>query len=104
MLYGKKLKKKKERAVNYKMRLDKFLKVSRIIKRRTIAKEIADQDRVLVNGRPAKSSTKVAVGDELEIGFGNKTLVVRVEDLRDTTKKAEAEGMYTLIDERYEEQ
>lgn len=104
MLYGKKLKKKKERTVNYKMRLDKFLKVSRIIKRRTIAKEIADQDRVLVNGRPAKSSTKVAVGDELEIGFGNKTLVVRVEDLRDTTKKAEAEGMYTLIDERYEEQ
>ena len=88
--------------MNYKMRLDKFLKVSRIIKRRTIAKEIADQDRVLVNGRPAKSSTKVAVGDELEIGFGNKTLVVRVEDLRDTTKKVEAEGMYTLIDERYE--
>lgn len=88
--------------MNYKVRLDKFLKVSRIIKRRTIAKEIADQDRVLVNGRPAKSSTKVAVGDELEIGFGNKTLVVRVEDLRDTTKKVEAEGMYTLIDERYE--
>ena len=102
MPYGKKLKKKKERTGNYKMRLDKFLKVSRIIKRRTIAKEIADQDRVLVNGRPAKSSTKVAVGDELEIGFGNKTLVVRVEDLRDTTKKVEAEGMYTLIDERYE--
>lgn len=102
MLYGKRLKKKKERIVNYKVRLDKFLKVSRIIKRRTIAKEIADQDRVLVNGRPAKSSTKVAVGDELEIGFGNKTLVVRVEDLRDTTKKVEAEGMYTLIDERYE--
>lgn len=104
MPYGKKLKKKKERTGNYKMRLDKFLKVSRIIKRRTIAKEIADQDRVLVNGRPAKSSTKVAVGDEMEIGFGNKTLVVRVEDLRDTTKKAEAEGMYTLIDERYDEQ
>lgn len=86
------------------MRLDKFLKVSRIIKRRTIAKEIADQDRVLVNGRPAKSSTKVAVGDEMEIGFGNKTLVIRIEDLRDTTKKAEAEGMYTLVEERYEEQ
>ncbi len=82
------------------MRVDKFLKVSRIIKRRTIAKEIADQDRVLINGQPAKSSTKVAVGDELEIEFGNKTLVVRVEDLRDTTKKHEAEGMYTLIEER----
>ena len=86
------------------MRLDKFLKVARIIKRRTIAKEIADQNRVHVNGRPAKSSTKVTVGDELELVFGNKTLVVRVEDLRDTTKKHEAEGMYTLIEERYEEE
>ena len=86
------------------MRLDKYLKVSRIIKRRTIAKEIADQNRVLVNGRSAKSSTKVAVGDELELVFGNKTLVVRVEDLRDTTKKHEAEGMYSLIEERYEEE
>lgn len=85
------------------MRLDKFLKVSRIIKRRTIAKEIADQNRVQVNGRPAKSSTKVAIGDELELVFGNKTLVVRVEDLRDTTKKAESEGMYTVIEERYED-
>ena len=85
------------------MRLDKFLKVARIIKRRTIAKEIADQDRVQINGRPAKSSTKVAVGDEIELVFGNKTLVVRVEDLRDTTKKAESEGMYTVLDERFEE-
>ena len=85
------------------MRLDKFLKVARIIKRRTIAKEIADQDRVKINGRPAKSSTKVAIGDEIELVFGNKTLVVRVEDLRDTTKKAESEGMYTVLEERFEE-
>lgn len=85
------------------MRLDKFLKVARIIKRRTIAKEIADQDRVQINGRPAKSSTKVAIGDEIELVFGNKTLVVRVEDLRDTTKKAESEGMYTVLEERFEE-
>lgn len=85
------------------MRLDKFLKVARIIKRRTIAKEIADQDRVQINGRPAKSSTKVAVGDEIELVFGNKTLIVRVEDLRDTTKKAESEGMYTVLEERFEE-
>lgn len=84
------------------MRLDKFLKVSRIIKRRSVAKEIADQDRVLINGRPAKSSTKVAIKDELEIKFGNKILVVQVEDLRDTTKKAEAEGMYTVIEEKFE--
>lgn len=87
---------------SFDMRLDKYLKVARIIKRRTIAKEIADQNRVKINGNPAKSSTKVAVGDELEIEFGNKTLVVRVEDLRDTTKKHEAEGMYTVIEERFE--
>lgn len=85
------------------MRLDKFLKVSRIIKRRTIAKEIADQNRVIVNGRPAKSSTKVAIGDEIELVFGNKTLVVQVEDLRDTTKKAESEGMFTVIEERFDD-
>lgn len=85
------------------MRLDKFLKVSRIIKRRTIAKEIADQNRVIVNGCPAKSSTKVAIGDEIELVFGNKTLVVQVEDLRDTTKKAESEGMFTVIEERFDD-
>ena len=85
------------------MRLDKFLKVSRIIKRRTIAKEIADQNRVIVNGRPAKSSTKVTIGDRIELVFGNKTLVVRVEDLRDTTKKAESEGMFTVIEERFDD-
>lgn len=84
------------------MRLDKFLKVARIIKRRTIAKEIADQERVKINGRPAKSSTKVAIGDEIELVFGNKTLIVRVEDLRNTTKKAESEGMYTVLEERFE--
>lgn len=85
------------------MRLDKFLKVSRIIKRRTIAKEIADQNRVIVNGRPAKSSTKVTIGDKIELVFGNKRLVVRVEDLRDTTKKAESEGMFTVIEERFDD-
>ena len=85
------------------MRLDKYLKVSRIIKRRTIAKEIADQNRVIVNGRPAKSSTKVTIGDKIELVFGNKTLVVQVEDLRDTTKKAESEGMFTVIEERFDD-
>lgn len=85
------------------MRLDKFLKVSRIIKRRTVAKEIADQNRVKINGSPAKSSTKVAVDDELEISFGNKTLIIRVEDLRDTTKKVEADGMYTVLEEKFTE-
>lgn len=61
------------------MRLDKFLKVSRIIKRRSVAKEIADQGRILVNDRPAKSSTKVAAGDTLTIKFGNKTEVVKIK-------------------------
>lgn len=85
------------------MRLDKYLKVSRIIKRRSVAKEIADQGRVSVNGRTAKSSTKIAIGDELDIEFGNKTLVVRIEDIRDTTKKHEAEGMYSVLEERYDD-
>lgn len=84
------------------MRLDKFLKVSRIIKRRSVAKEIANKDRILVNGNKAKSSTKIAAGDEIEIRFGNKTLVIKVEDIRDTTKKAEAEKLYSVIEERYE--
>lgn len=85
------------------MRLDKFLKVSRIIKRRTIAKEIADQGRIKINDQVAKSSTKVAVGDELEIKFGNKTLIVKVENIKDTTKKAEAEDLYSVVDDIYEQ-
>lgn len=83
------------------MRLDKYLKVSRIIKRRTVAKEIADQNRVKINHQIAKSSTKVSVGDEIEIIFGNKKMTVKVEDLRDTTKKKEAEGMYSVLSEEY---
>lgn len=85
------------------MRLDKFLKVSRIIKRRSLAKEIADKKRIMINGQIAKSSSKVAVGDDLEIKFGNKTLVARVDEIRDTTKKDEAKELYTIIEERYTE-
>jgi ribosomal 50S subunit-recycling heat shock protein len=85
------------------MRLDKFLKVSRIIKRRSVAKEIADQGRILVNDRPAKSSTKVASGDTLTIKFGNKTEVVKINQIVETTKKSEAEDMYEIIDEKYAE-
>lgn len=69
------------------MRLDKYLKVSRIIKRRTVAKEIADKGRIQVNGQIAKSSTSVKIGDIIKILFGNKTLEIRVLDLKDTTKK-----------------
>lgn len=81
------------------MRLDKFLKVSRIIKRRTIAKEVSDKGRIAVNGRQAKSSTDVKVGDEMTIQFGNKTLELRIDKIVDTTKKDEAQEMYTLIKE-----
>lgn len=81
------------------MRLDKFLKVSRIIKRRSVAKEVADQGRVTINGKVAKSSSKVAVGDELVIRFGNKIATFEVEALLESTKKEDADKMYRLIAE-----
>ncbi|HBI02517.1 MAG TPA: hypothetical protein DDY49_00625 [Paenibacillaceae bacterium] len=82
------------------MRLDKFLKVSRLIKRRTIAKEVCDQGRVSLNDQVAKSSSDVKVGDLLTIRFGRKIVTIRVEKLLDTTKKEEAAGMYELIEEK----
>lgn len=85
------------------MRLDKYLKVSRIIKRRTIAKEISDKGRVAVNGVKAKSSTNVEVGDELTLSFGNKTMVVKIDKIVDTTKKDESKEMYTILSEIYDE-
>ena len=85
------------------MRLDKFLKVSRIIKRRSVAKEIADQGRILINNLPAKSSSKVKVGDTLTIKFGNKTETIKINRIVETTKKSEAEDMYELLDETYAE-
>lgn len=85
------------------MRLDKFLKVSRIIKRRSVAKEIADQGRILISNRPAKSSSQVVAGDTLTIKFGNKTETVKVNQIVETTKKSEAENMYKIIDETYAE-
>ena len=85
------------------MRLDKFLKVSRIIKRRSVAKKIADQGRILINNRPAKSSSQVVAGDTLTIKFGNKTETVKVNQIVETTKKSEAENMYKIIDETYAE-
>ncbi|RDW16896.1 RNA-binding S4 domain-containing protein [Oceanobacillus chungangensis] len=81
------------------MRLDKFLKVSRLIKRRTLAKEVADQGRISVNGNQAKASTVLATGDELVIRFGQKLVTVKVNDLRETVRKDEAETMYTIVKE-----
>ena len=83
------------------MRIDKFLKVSRLIKRRSVAKEVADKGRIQLNGKIAKSGTTVKVGDELQIQFGNRTVNVRVEKLQESTKKEDASSMYTLLlDER----
>ena len=79
------------------MRLDKFLKVSRLIKRRSVANNACDMGRVSVNEKQAKASSPVKVGDIIEISFGNKNIRVRVLDIRDTTKKEEAEGMFEYI-------
>lgn len=79
------------------MRIDKFLKVSRLIKRRTVAADACSAGRVLVNGNTAKSGTKVKAGDVIEIGFGNKSVKVKIKEIRDTTKKDEAEGMYEYV-------
>ena len=81
------------------MRLDKFLKVSRLIKRRTVANEACDAGRVMVNGKPAKASVNVKVGDEIEILFGQKAVKVRVLDIQDTTKKDEAKDLFEYISE-----
>ncbi|KRN74510.1 hypothetical protein IV73_GL001246 [Weissella kandleri] len=81
------------------MRIDKFLKVSRLIKRRTVAKEIADQGRITINGKVAKSSSDVKVGDELAIKFGNRMMVLEIERIMETTKKDDAEHMYHILRE-----
>ena len=81
------------------MRLDKFLKVSRLIKRRTVANEACDAGRVTVNGKPAKASVNFKVGDEIEILFGQKAVKVRVLDIQDTTKKDEAKDLFEYISE-----
>ena len=86
------------------MRLDKYLKVSRLIKRRTVAKNASLSDRILVNGRLAKPSKEVNVGDILAITFGTKVLEVKVTALVDSTKKADATLMYELISEKSIEQ
>ena len=79
------------------MRLDKFLKVSRLIKRRTVANEACDAGRALINDKPAKASTKVKVGDVIEIALGNKPVRVEVLDLQDTTKKEEAKELFRYL-------
>ncbi|MBO8164882.1 MAG: RNA-binding S4 domain-containing protein [Brevibacillus sp.] len=81
------------------MRLDKFLKVSRLIKRRTLAKEVCDQGRVEINDRPAKASSTVKPGDKLAIRFGQKVVVVRVEAIKENPRKEEAASLYQVVGE-----
>ena len=79
------------------MRVDKFLKVSRLIKRRTVANEACDAGRVMENGNPAKAYNNVKVGDEIAILFGQKSVKVRVTDIQDTTKKEQAKDLFEYI-------
>ena len=82
------------------MRLDKYLKVSRLIKRRSVAKEVADKGRITVQDKVAKSSTDVKVGDIITIQFGNKTVKVRVDAILDSTRKEDAKEMFTILEEK----
>lgn len=79
------------------MRLDKFLKVSRIIKRRTVANEACDAGRVFINDKPAKASANVKVGDVLTIQFGNKDVKVEILDVQETVKKDEAKELFKYL-------
>ena len=80
------------------MRLDKYLKVSRLIKRRTVANDACDGEHISVNGKVAKASYQVKEGDIIAITYGEKTVRVKVTDIKDSTKKADAAMMYDIID------
>jgi len=79
------------------MRLDKYLKVSRIIKRRTVASDACGAGRVSINGKPAKAAAEVKVGDVIEVGFGSKAVKVEVLSLTESIKKEDAEEMFRYI-------
>ena len=80
------------------MRLDKYLKVARIIKRRTVANDACDTEHVEVNGRRAKASYDVKIGDVISVTFGERTLRLRVLEVRDSVAKADASSMYEIIE------
>lgn len=80
------------------MRLDKYIKVSRIIKRRTVAKAACDAGRVMVNGKQAKAGTEVKVGDVITIGFGDKQMKAKITSVSEVVKKDEAKEMYEVIE------
>lgn len=81
------------------MRLDKFLKVSRLIKRRTVANDACDASRIFVNGKAAKASYNVKLDDLISVAFGSKTVTVKVLEIKETTKKAESTSMYEVVSE-----
>lgn len=85
------------------MRLDKYLKVSRLVKRRTVAKEMCQKGRILVNGQVAKPGTNIKMNDEIAIQFGQKLVTVRVDAIREMIKKEEATTMYTVLREEKRE-
>lgn len=82
------------------MRIDKYLKVARIIKRRTLSKEIASNERVVINGKISKPSSEVKVNDIVEITFGNRILIIKVLNINDVVRKNDAEAMYEVIEEK----
>lgn len=79
------------------MRLDKYLKVSRIIKRRTVANDACDAGRVMINGKQAKASTDVKVGDVIEVGFGTKAVKAEVLSIQETTRKDDAKELFRYL-------
>lgn len=81
------------------MRLDKYLKVSRLIKRRTVANDACDASRISVNGKAAKASYDVKIGDIITVSFGAKLVSVRVLEIKETTRKTDAVGMYEVVSE-----
>lgn len=85
------------------MRLDKFLKTSRLIRRRPVAKEVAEDGRIKINGDVAKPATVVAAGDEIEITFGQKIVTVKVLELKEHVRKAEATSLYEVVREERRE-
>lgn len=81
------------------MRLDKYLQVARILKRRSVAKELADQSRITLNGRTAKPSSEIAINDEIQISFGNRELRVKVLMIQKQVSKNDATLLYEIIEE-----
>jgi len=84
------------------MRIDKFLKIARVLKRRSIAKELGDQQRIYINQKPAKPSREIYVGDVVDIMFGHRKLTIKVLDIKPHPSKKDAQMLYEVLDEVYD--